>query len=116
VGTVGTGVLAGRLWALFAFGTIASAAAWSLSTLLPGWVSQIAGASERGRVLGWVHLWWNMAMMLGALLGGGLYERAVGLPFLVSGAVNVLSIGLAVAFYRVAAENYGPVPSEGTGP
>ncbi len=105
---LGTGLLAGRLWAVFAFGTAAAAAAWSLSTLLPGWVAHVTEASERGRVLGWIHLWWNVAMMLGSLLGGALYVRAPGLPFVVTGAANLLSIGLTVAFYRVAREKSGP--------
>jgi MFS family permease len=102
ISVLGTGLLARQLWGVFVFGTAAAAAAWSLSTLLPGWVAQVTGASERGRVLGWIHLWWNVAMMLGSLLGGALYVRAPGLPFLVTGAANVLSIGLTVVFYRVS--------------
>jgi len=114
VSVLGTGSLADRLWAVFAFGTAGAAAAWSLSTLLPGWVAQVTEASERGRVLGWIHLWWNVAMMLGSMLGGALYVHAPGLPFLVTGAMNALSIPLTFVFYRVATK--GPVPSEGTGP
>jgi hypothetical protein len=49
-------------------------------------------------------------MMLGSLLGGALYVRAPGLPFLVTGAANVLSIGLAIAFYRVRSE--GPIAGD----
>jgi MFS family permease len=113
---LGTGLLAGQLWGVFAFGTAAAAAAWSLSTLLPGWVAHVTEAAERGRVLGWIHLWWNVAMMFGSLLGGALYALAPGLPFLITGAANVLSIGLAVVFYRVATSDNGPVLSEGTGP
>jgi MFS family permease len=102
VSVLGTGSLADRLWAVFAFGTAGAAAAWSLSTLLPGWVAQVTEASERGRVLGWIHLWWNVAMMLGSMLGGALYVHAPGLPFLVTGAMNALSIPLTFVFYRVA--------------
>lgn len=113
-----TGSLADRLWAVFAFGAAGTAAAWSLSTLLPSWVAHVTEAPERGRVLGWIHLWWNVAMMLGSMLGGALYVRTPGLPFLVTGAMNTLSIPLAFLFYRVGK---GPVPisdrrSPGTGP
>ena len=108
VSVLGTGWGAGRLWAVFLFGTVAAAAAWSLSTLLPGWVAHVTEPAERGRVLGWIHLWWNVAMMLGSLLGGALYVRGPGLPFLATGAANVFSIGLAIAFYRVAAGDQGP--------
>jgi MFS family permease len=115
---LGTGLLAGSLWGVFVFGTAAAAAAWSLSTLLPGWVAQVTVAAERGRVLGWIHLWWNVAMMLGSMLGGALYGRFPGLPFLLTGALNVFSVPLTVVFYRVAKGPAlrGPVPLEGTGP
>ena len=64
--TLGTGLFAGSLWGVFSFGTAAAAAAWSLSTLLPGWVANVTVAAERGRVLGWIHLWWNAAMVAGS--------------------------------------------------
>jgi MFS family permease len=116
--TLGTGLLARSLWGVFAFGTAAAAAAWSLSTLLPGWVAHVTMAAERGRVLGWIHLWWNVAMMLGSMLGGALYDRLPGFAFLLTGALNVFSVPLAFVFYRAAK---GPVPGdlrslEGTGP
>jgi len=116
--TLGTGLFAGSLWGVFSFGTAAAAAAWSLSTLLPGWVANVTVAAERGRVLGWIHLWWNVAMMLGSMLGGALYGRLPGLPFVLTGALNAFSVPLALVFYRAAK---GPVPSSdrrspGTGP
>jgi DHA1 family inner membrane transport protein len=113
VSVLGTGSLAGRLWAVFAFGTAAAAAAWSLSTLLPGWVAHVTASAERGRVLGWIHLWWNVAMMLGSMLGGALYDRVPGLPFLLTGALNAFSIPLTLVFYRTSREE--PVSSKGTG-
>jgi MFS family permease len=116
--TLGTGLFAGSLWGVFIFGTAAAAAAWSLSTLLPGWVAHVTVAAERGRVLGWIHLWWNVAMMLGSMLGGALYGRLPGLPFVLTGALNAFSVPLTLVFYRAAK---GPVPGdlrslEGTGP
>jgi len=103
LGGLGIGLLPGRLWSIFAFGTLATAAAWSISALFPGMVAQIAVVEERGRVLGWVHLWWNVAMMAGAMTGGILFERWPGLPFIVAAVTNLPSIGLAFLFYRVAA-------------
>jgi MFS family permease len=100
---LGTGVWSGRLWGIVTFGTLGAAAAWSLSTLLPSWAAQVAEPRERGRVLGWVHLWWNLAMIVGSMLGGSLFERWSGLPFLLAGALNVLAIAVAFAFFRTAA-------------
>jgi MFS family permease len=94
-----TGALPNQLWSVFAFGMGGTAAAWSLSTLLPSLVSRVTVPEERGRVLGWIHLWWNAAMIAGSLLGGALYERGPGLPFLVAGALNVVSVGLVFVFF-----------------
>ena len=107
-----TGILPGQLWAIFAFGTLGAAAAWSLSTLLPTWVAQIAEPRERGRVLGWIHLWWNLGMIVGAMTGGVLFERWSGLPFLVAGVLNVLSIVLTFLFFRMAARIRMPLAGD----
>lgn len=100
---LGIGLLPGQLWSIFAFGILGTAAAWSISSLFPGMVAQVAAAEERGRVLGWVHLWWNVAMIAGAMTGGILFERWAGLPFLVAGMVNLPSVALAFVFFRMAA-------------
>lgn len=97
---LGTGIFAGQLWGVFVFGTAGATAAWSLSTLLPTLVARVADAQERGRVFGWVHLWWNVAMIAGSLLGGALFDVWRGLPFLVAGAINLASIPLVFRFYR----------------
>lgn len=96
---LGTGLLADQLWGVFVTGVSGASAGWSLSTLLPSLVARATEAEERGRVLGWIHLWWNVAMILGSLLGGALYERGAGLPFLVAGVINVASVGVAVVFF-----------------
>ena len=88
------------LWLVFLFGTTGLAAAWSLSTLLPTLVSEATVPEERGRVLGFIHLWWNLAMVVGSMTGGALFEIAFGLPFWVAGAVNLFSLILLVVFYR----------------
>jgi MFS family permease len=89
-----------RLWAVFACGTTGIAAAWSLSTLLPTLVSKVIGSAERGRVLGFVHLFWNLAMILSSLTGGYLFQTWKGLPFLAGGAACACAIGLAMVFFR----------------
>ncbi len=104
VSIVGTGLWPSDLWAVFAFGTIGMAAAWSLSALLPSLVAQAAAPEERGRILGFIHLWWNLAMIVGAMASGALFKLASGLPFLVSGVANVLALALLFVFYRRVAQ------------
>jgi MFS family permease len=99
----GIGLLPGRIESIVAFGTLGTAAAWALATLNPVMVSQVSAPHERGRVLGWVHLWWNLAMIVGSIAGGILFERWIGLPFLVAGAMNLPALALTFVFYRMAA-------------
>jgi predicted MFS family arabinose efflux permease len=70
--------------------------------LLPLWVARVTASEERGRVLGWIHLWWNAAMIAGSMAGGILFERNPSLPFLVAGTLNLGSIVLAAVFFRMA--------------
>jgi MFS family permease len=100
-GIFGLAALPGRVPGLFVFGTLGIAAAWSLSTLLPLWVARVTPQEERGRVLGWIHLWWNAAMVAGAMTGGALVERWPSLPFLIAGVLNLGTIGLVIAFFRL---------------
>jgi MFS family permease len=97
---LGTGVFAGQLWGVFVFGAAGATAAWSLSTLLPTLVARVAAADERGRVFGWIHLWWNVARIAGSLLGGALFDFWMGLPFLIAGVISLASIPLVFRFYR----------------
>lgn len=103
VSVFGTAIWFAEMWAVLMFGIIGIAAAWSLSTLLPSLVAEAAGPAERGRVLGFIHLWWSLAMIVGSLLGGALFDLAPGLPFWVSGAANTFSIVLLFVFYRLVA-------------
>jgi len=89
-----------KLWALFVCGTVGIGAAWSLSTLLPTLVSKVTAPAERGRVLGYVHLFWNLAMILSSLAGGYLFETWPGLPLLAGGVAAAAGIGLLAAFVR----------------
>ena len=100
VAILGLGAVPGALWGVFAFGTASTAAAWSLSTLMPSLVSRVAKADERGRTLGWVHLWWNLGMVVGSMAGGALVSWRAGAPFWVAGALNLVTLGLAARFFR----------------
>jgi MFS family permease len=101
IGILGIGACPRRTIALFGFGALSTAAAWSLSALLPLWTARITTPSERGRVLGWVHLWWNAAMIAGSMAGGILMRRWISLPFLIAGALNLATIALAVFYFRL---------------
>ena len=97
----GIGLAADRLWPVMAFGVLAMSAAWSLSVLVPPLVALATDASERGRVLGFIHLFWNLAMILGSLIGGFLFQVWVGLPFLVGGAAVATAPILVLIFFRL---------------
>jgi MFS family permease len=104
----------GSLWAVFACATLAVTAAWSLSTLLPSLVAGISSPSEHGRVIGFVQLFWNLAMILSGLVGGALFEAWAGLPFLVGGAAAAAALFFAPAFFRRAAARPDRTASPGT--
>jgi MFS family permease len=103
VAIAGQGVFARQLWSYYTFGVLGIAAAWSLSTLLPVLVAESAPVEEHGRVLGALNVLWNLAMIGGSMLGGALLEVAIGLPFALVGVLNVVAIGLSVAFFRMTA-------------
>jgi len=96
---LGIGLRSSSLWVVFLFGTVGIAAAWSLSTLLPSLVAQATVPEERGRVLGFIHLWWNLAMIIGSMASGTLFEIAPGLPFLAAGLANLCSLALLFVFH-----------------
>jgi len=89
-----------HLWSFYTFGVLAACAAWSLSSLSPRLVVEATAAEERGRVLGIVHTFWNVGMLVGSLVGGALVDLAVGLPFFATAALNLATIVLAFSFFR----------------
>jgi MFS family permease len=113
VSVLGTGLWPTSLRGVFISGTIGLAAAWSLSTLLPSLVAEATVPEERGRVLGFIHLWWTVAMIVGSMTGGALFEIAPGLPFLVTGLPNLFSIALLFIFYRRVAQRPAPPSNVG---
>ena len=101
LGALAIALFPGSLPVVFAGAVVLLAAAWSLSALMPTLVSKVTVPAERGRVLGFAHLFWNMAMILGSLTGGFLYVTRPGLPFAAGAAAVAAAIALAFAFFRL---------------
>ena len=113
VGIMGIAAAPRQLGTLTIFGSLSTAAAWSLSTLLPLWTASVTPMHERGRVLGWVHLWWNVAMIAGAMAAGPLLNRWISLPFVIAGTLNLATIALAVAFLNAEGWKVGRLQDRG---
>jgi MFS family permease len=90
-----------RLWVVFAGGTLALSGAWSLSTLLPTQMTKAVEPSRVGRALGYIHLFWNLGMILAGLTGGVLFEAWNGLPLLVGGIAAAAGLVVVGGFARV---------------
>ena len=101
LGALGIGLFGDRLEAVFLFAVAGMAAAWSLSVMVPPMVALVADAGQRGRVLGFVQLSWSLAMILGTLAGGLLFQAWTGLPFLVSGVIVLAAPFILAVFFRM---------------
>lgn len=99
VAALGLSAFANQLWGVFLFGVMGTAVAWSLAALLFCLVSDGVPQAEHGRAFGLLHATWSCAMIGGSVLGGALARVAPGLPFLAAGLLNILSIGVAMAFF-----------------
>ncbi len=102
-GAAGLAAFPGSYWPVFVCGTVSVAAAWALSTILPILVARISAAADRGRILGFIQLFWSAGMIAGTLIGGLLYEAGRGLPFAAGAALNALSLALTFVFFRLPA-------------
>jgi MFS family permease len=96
---LGLAAFAGQLWGVILFGVLGTSAAWSVAALLPCLVADGVPHAEHGRTFGLLHAAWNVAMMSGSVLGGVLTRTSAGLPFLVAGLINGMSIVAALAFF-----------------
>jgi MFS family permease len=96
---LGQAIFAEQPWGLFAFGCLGMASAWSLSTMMLVLVSGAAASDEQGRVLGALHLVWNLAMVLGAMVGGLLVEVRAGLPFAVAFLLGLGGVVAVVSYF-----------------
>ncbi len=89
IAIVGTAVFAGNLVMVFAMSAVAASAAWSMSALVPVLVAISLPLEHRAKTLGWIHLWWNIGMVVGSSVGGALFEAGRALPFAVAGVLMV---------------------------
>jgi MFS family permease len=99
---IGLAATATQMWGVFLFGILGNGAAWALSALMLCLVPDAVPESEHGRVLGIQHTAWSLGMIAGAMLGGALVGLGAGLPFITAALLNIASIFLALAFFRLA--------------
>jgi len=99
---IGLAAFSRHVWSFYVFGILGNCAAWSLSVLLPCLVADTTAENESGRVLGTLHVLWNAGMIVGPLIGA-LVDISVALPFVITGALNLIGIGLAAKFFTMAA-------------
>jgi MFS family permease len=111
VAALGLAAFANQLWGVFIFGVMGIAVAWALAALFFCLVSDGVERAEHGRAFGLLHATWSCAMIGGSVLGGVLARVAPGLPFLAAGVLNILSIGVTMAFFARVEEVY---PSTGS--
>ena len=70
------------LTSLFIFGTSLTGTAWSVSTLVPKLINDVADPEEKNRLVGLGHMVWSAAMVTGSIVGGYLIEINPAIPFL----------------------------------
>jgi MFS family permease len=83
LGSLGVAVFHARAWPVAVCGTVAVAAAWALSAVMPIQVTKHVPVAEHGRALAFINQSWFAAMILSGLAGGVLFDVWPGLPFLV---------------------------------
>ena len=93
---VATAVFSDSLVGLYVCGILGAGIAWSLSTTIPGLVSDVAPREEHGRALGLMHIAWSAGYLVGTQTGGWLVDVASGLPFLLMGLLNLVAVGAAL--------------------
>ena len=61
---------------------------------MPTQMTKPVPVAEHGRALGFIHLSWNLAMILSGLAGGVLFEAWNGLPLLIGGVAAAAGLPL----------------------
>lgn len=90
--TFGLALFPTSLLGVFISGSFLTGTAWSVSTLVPKLINEIATTNERNRVVGLGHLAWSISMFSGNLVGGYLIDIYVSLPFVAGCILTTLGI------------------------
>lgn len=106
---LGLALTAHTLTGIYAFGILATASAWSLSTTMPGLIQLIAREDEKGRVVGAAHLAWSLGMLSGSLGGGKLINWGPIWPFGISVLFCLGALACGVGLYRLHGKNENPL-------
>lgn len=79
------------LW-LYLFGVMTAAAAWSLSTTMPGIINHVAGSEEKGRLMSLTHVAWSVAMATGTWGAGRLVDVNPALIFAIAAGMCAVAV------------------------
>ena len=109
ISALGLALTAHTLTGIYAFGILATASAWSLSTTMPGLIQLIAREDEKGRVVGAAHLAWSLGMLSGSLGGGKLIDWGPIWPFGISVLFCLGALACGVGLYRLHGKNENPL-------
>ena len=109
ISALGLALTAHTLTGIYAFGILATASAWSLSTTMPGLIQLIAREDEKGRVVGAAHLAWSLGMLSGSLGGGKLIDWGPIWPFGISVLFCIGALACGVGLYRLHGKNENPL-------
>ncbi len=109
ISALGLALTAHTLVGIYAFGILATASAWSLSTTMPGLIQLIAREDEKGRVVGAAHLAWSLGMLSGSLGGGKLIDWGPVWPFGFSVLFCLGALACGVGLYRLHGKNENPL-------
>ena len=105
---VGLALTGHTLTGLYAFGVMAAASAWSLSTTMPGLLQLIGREGEKGRIVGMAHLVWSAGMLTGNLGAGKLIEWGPALPFGIAVVFCLGAVACGWGLYRIYRSGDGP--------
>ncbi|MCS6861876.1 MAG: MFS transporter [Abditibacteriales bacterium] len=78
--------------ALYLLGVMTAAAAWSLSTTMPGIINHVAGSAEKGRLMSLTHVAWSVAMATGTWGAGRLVDGNPALIFAVAAGMCAVAM------------------------
>lgn len=101
ISALGLAFTSHTLIGIYAFGILATASAWSLSTTMPGLIQLIAHEDEKGRVVGAAHLAWSLGMLSGSLGGGKLIDWGPIWPFGISVLFCLGALACGLGLYRI---------------